>query len=185
MVGFDLSLDTATGWVNNIIHKPSQNYNQRPDKSDLSLLVIHCISLPEGSFVGNEIIDFFQNQLDISKHQSFQALKDVKVSAHFLIRRSGEVIQFVSIYDRAWHAGVSSFQGRGNCNDYSIGIELEGADYLPYEPLQYAALIKLTNLLINHTIINKNRIVAHSEIAPKRKTDPGKYFDWGYYLGCL
>ncbi|MCF6775846.1 1,6-anhydro-N-acetylmuramyl-L-alanine amidase AmpD [Thiotrichales bacterium 19X7-9] len=181
----DISLDQNTGWLNGIKHKPSPNFNQRPNRLDLSLLVIHCISLPEGQFGGSEVIDFFQNKLDMNQHKSFHLLKGMKVSAHFLIRRCGAIIQFVSIYDRAWHAGVSSFEGRENCNDYSIGVELEGTIDQSYEKAQYSSLVELTNLLISHTIINKTSIVAHSDIAPGRKSDPGEYFDWGYYLGCL
>lgn len=178
-------LNTKTGWIEEISQIFSPNFNARPNGILIDLLVIHCISLPEGEYKNNYIIDLFQNKLDIKADSSFKSLENLKVSAHFLIRRSGEIVQFVSIYDRAWHAGESSFLGKTNCNDYAIGIELEGTDKTPFELIQYEKLIQLTNILIDKTAINKNRIVSHSMIAPKRKTDPGQYFDWDYYLKNL
>ncbi|MCF6767933.1 1,6-anhydro-N-acetylmuramyl-L-alanine amidase AmpD [Thiotrichales bacterium 19S11-10] len=181
----DLEFDATTGWIEGITHKRSPNYNQRPNNTEINLLVIHCMSLPKGNYQHDYVIDLFQNKLDISKDASFEALKDLKVSAHFLIRRNGEIIQFVSIYDRAWHAGVSAFQQRENCNNFSIGIELEGTDDSEYERRQYKKLIKLTKILIKYTKITKDRIIGHSHISPNRKTDPGVLFDWGMYLKSL
>lgn len=180
-----LSLDTETGWVLDILHQHSPNYNQRPKDHCIDLLVIHCISLPEGHFNNDAVTDLFLNRLNIDQDPSFLVLKDLKVSAHFLIKRTGEIIQFVSIYDRAWHAGVSSFDNKPNCNDYSIGIELEGSDHSAYEDKQYLALGELTNLLMKHTQITPNRITGHSQIAPMRKTDPGEYFNWDYFFTLL
>lgn len=152
----------------------SENYNERPDK--IELIVIHNISLPPKKFGGNEIIDFFCNQLDCNSHPYFLKIKNLKVSSHLLIRRDGEIIQFVDFDKRAWHAGVSSFAGKPQCNDFSIGIELEGADDIEYTDAQYLALNKVNKLLME-TYPVKN-IVGHSDIAPGRKTDPGQSFDW-------
>ncbi len=160
---------------------PSPNYDQRPN-IPISLLVIHGISLPAGEFGGNEVCELFTNQLDTSKHESFQNLNAVKVSAHFFIRRHGELIQFVDLVHRAWHAGQSSFDGMSSCNDFSIGIELEGTDTTPYTDAQYDSLVALTNTLCQHfPQITPERIVGHSHIAPGRKTDPGPSFNWGKY----
>lgn len=167
------------GWCQQASRQPSPNYNARPDPTDISLLVIHNISLPAGQFGGPHISDLFQNCLDCSVHESFESLRDLKVSSHFLIRRDGTLLQFVSTLERAWHAGISSFEGRPSCNDFSIGIELEGADDMPFEPAQYEALSLLTQALLAHFPIT--HIVGHSEIAPGRKTDPGTCFDWGRY----
>ena len=174
------------GWLTNVCHHPSPNYNQRPDSNDISLLVIHNISLPPEQFEGEWISDFFCNRLDSSAHPYFKTIAELKVSSHLLIRRSGEIIQFVSFHDRAWHAGESVFEGRNNCNDYSIGIELEGSDHQPFEKDQYRALAEITQLLQNHDpMINKQCIAGHSDIAPGRKTDPGPLFDWDYFRSLL
>jgi AmpD protein len=150
-------------------------------------LVIHGISLPAGHYGGPFIEALFLNQLDPHAHTSFAALRDLRVSAHFLIRRDGALVQFVSTHDRAWHAGVSSFEGRGGCNDFSIGIELEGCDDEPYESFQYERLIGLTRVLCAvYPGITSQRIVGHCDIAPGRKTDPGARFDWpGYRAGLI
>lgn len=164
----------------------SPNHNERPDPSDISLLVIHGISLPPNQFGGAYICDLFTNQLDIEAHPYFRQLKDLRVSAHLLIRRDGHLIQFVSFDKRAWHAGVSYFEERDNCNDFSIGIELEGADDIPYAEAQYRALAAVSRCLMrSYPGIKKDRIVGHSDIAPGRKTDPGAAFDWSYFFALL
>lgn len=177
-------LNVDTGWIEGIKRVESPNFNARPE-GGVSLLVIHGISLPPGEYGGSAIEELFSNQLDCDAHPYFdQNLRDLKVSSHFLIRRDGEIIQFVSTNDRAWHAGRSEFEGRAECNDFSIGIELEGVDDQAYEPLQYSALIALTALLQNaYPLIADDRITGHEHIAPGRKTDPGEAFDWGFYLG--
>ena len=169
------------GWLSGAIHHPSPNFNMRPAGIPIDLLVIHSISLPPDQFTSNDVIDFFQNKLDCSKDPFYAELKDRKVSAHFFIKRNGEMIQFVSTLDRAWHAGVSAFQGVDNCNDYSIGIELEGCDTMSFDEDQYVALVELMHILDKeYPGIVKERVVSHAEIAlpAGRKTDPGPYFDW-------
>lgn len=158
---------------------PSPNCNDRPDPNDISLVVIHNISLPPGEFDGDAVIKFFTNQLDFSLHPYYQKIKDMKVSSHLFLRRDGRWIQFVPFEKRAWHAGDSSWEGRINCNDYSIGIELEGTDLQPYTDKQYEQLrIMLEKLRTQYPKITPDRIVGHSDIAPTRKTDPGSSFDW-------
>lgn len=157
---------------------PSPNFNQRPEHTDIQLLVIHNISLPPSQFGDGYIEQFFQNQLDWSVHPYFQTIEGMQVSAHLLILRSGEVLQFVNFNDRAWHAGRSSYLAKKECNDYSIGIELEGSDDLPFEQAQYDALIKVTACLQDYYPKLQQHIAGHSDIAPGRKTDPGPYFDW-------
>lgn len=158
---------------------PSPNCNQRPAGDDATLLVIHNISLPPGVFGGTQVADLFLNQLDLNSHPWLPRLRDLKVSAHFFIRRNGSVIQFVSTDQRAWHAGVSSHQGRQGCNDFSIGIELEGTDTLPYTASQYLCLSQLTPALqARHPF---RAVRGHEHIAPGRKTDPGPSFDWARY----
>jgi AmpD protein len=182
-----LDLDPATGWCKTARRCPSPNFNARPAGVGIDLLVIHGISLPAGHYGGPFIEALFLNQLDPHAHTSFAALRDLRVSAHFLIRRDGALVQFVSTHDRAWHAGVSSFEGRGGCNDFSIGIELEGCDDEPYESFQYERLIGLTRVLCAvYPGITSQRIVGHCDIAPGRKTDPGARFDWpGYRAGLI
>lgn len=141
-----MQLDSASGWCDGVQHCPSPNFNARPE-GEISLLVIHNISLPPAQFKTGKVQAFFQNQLDIDEHPYFVGIADLRVSAHFLIERDGEVVQFVSCLDRAWHAGVSSFQGREGCNDFSVGIELEGTDYQPFTNAQYDALTDLTRQL--------------------------------------
>ncbi|MDO8954259.1 MAG: 1,6-anhydro-N-acetylmuramyl-L-alanine amidase AmpD [Gammaproteobacteria bacterium] len=172
----------ASGWIENIGHCPSPNYGQRPEGMAVDLLVIHNISLPPGEFGGKYIEDFFQNKLDSTKDPYFKTIKDLKVSAHFLIKRDGDIVQFVSVNDRAWHAGVSSFEGRDNCGDFSIGIELEGTDTIDFNEAQYQSLVKLTQTIMNSfPDITLNKITGHSDIAPGRKTDPGPHFNWNAY----
>ena len=160
----------------------SPNFNDRPNPADISLLVIHNISLPPGDFETHDVEDFFLNKLDYDRHPYFDHLRDVKVSSHLFIRRDGEVIQFVPFDKRAWHAGASSFDGVPNCNDYSIGIEMEGADDENFTPAQYEKLIDVTRCLMReYPSITIDRITGHSDIAPSRKTDPGPCFDWERY----
>lgn len=171
------------GWVTGVRRIASPNHDPRPPRSAIELLVIHNISLPPDQFGGPEIVRFFTNQLDTTAHPYFAQLKGVKVSAHFLIRRDGGVIQFVPCHRRAWHAGVSSWLGRARCNDFSIGIELEGSDYTPFTDRQYAALLRLTRCLRRAYPIRN--IAGHADIAPERKTDPGPFFDWARYRNAL
>lgn len=161
-------------------------FNARPPHTDISLLVIHHISLPAAEFGGRYIRELFMGCLDTDAHPSFAPLKGVEVSAHCLIRRDGEVIQFVPFDQRAWHAGVSSFQGRDNCNDFSIGIELEGTGDIPYSDEQYLALVEVTAAIMQtYPLITKERITGHENIAPQRKSDPGPSFEWPRYLNSL
>lgn len=171
------------GWCTQAEMITSPNFGPRPSHTDISMLVIHNISLPMGQFGTPYISQLFQNILDHDAHPSFASLKGIRLSSHFLIRRDGQLIQFVSCRERAWHAGLSSFQGRDDCNNYSIGIELEGTDELPFESAQYDSLLKLSEaLLATYAITN---IVGHQEIAPGRKTDPGPFFDWTRYSNGL
>lgn len=161
---------------------PSPNFNERPDENDINLLVVHNISLPPRQFGGPYIEELFCNTLNCTVDPSFKSLEGVKVSAHLLIRRDGQILQFVPFNKRAWHAGVSEYDGRNNCNDFSIGIELEGADDIDYEPAQYQVLAEVTDALLDHyPNMAANRIAGHCDIAPKRKTDPGQAFDWSKY----
>ena len=164
------------GWLKNANRIDSDNFNKRPSLTKNFLVVIHSISLPPGQYDNCFIEDFFQNKLDSTLHPYFQTIKDLKVSAHFLVKRNGHLIQFVSCLDRAWHAGESSWKGAQNCNDYSIGIELEGCELDPFENEQYKTLLNLLDQLKKE--YNITDIVGHSDIAPQRKTDPGPYFDW-------
>ena len=173
---------TESGWLSEARRCPSPNFNARPPNTDISLLVIHNISLPPDNYGTNYVLDFFQNKLDCKAHPYFDTLDGLEVSAHFFIDRGGVLTQFVSLDHRAWHAGVSEFKGRPNCNDYSIGLELEGSDQVPYTESQYESLVKLTRKLIDrYPSLGMDRIVGHSDIAPGRKTDPGEAFEWGRY----
>lgn len=175
-----------SGWLLPAEHIPSPNCNDRPCASETSLLVIHNISLPPGEYSNLCVQHFFCNQLDHTAHPFFQEIEGVQVSAHLLIERSGRVVQFVPLNRRAWHAGVSCFQGREACNDYSIGIELEGTDTDPYTEQQYESLIDLTKTIVQvYPEITLDRIVGHSDIAPGRKSDPGEAFDWIKYKRAL
>ncbi len=173
----------ATGWVSGVRRIASPNCDARPHGTSIALLVIHNISLPPGEFGGGAIAQLFTNTLDTETHPYYAQLQGVKVSAHFLVRRNGEIVQFVSCSKRAWHAGASLWQGRSGCNDFSIGAELEGSDYVPFSDRQYAALARLTRLLQRTYPIRA--IVGHADIAPGRKTDPGPYFDWPRYFAAL
>ncbi len=164
----------------------SSNCDERDRNTLTDLLVVHGISLPPGEFSGQFIDDFFTNNLDPEAHPYFAEIKGLRVSAHCLIRRDGEVVQYVPFHKRAWHAGVSEFKGRMDCNDFSIGIELEGTDILAYTPIQYEVLTHMTKALQQiYPGITNDRIVGHCDIAPGRKTDPGEAFDWDYLMTCL
>ncbi|TCH64599.1 1,6-anhydro-N-acetylmuramyl-L-alanine amidase AmpD [Acinetobacter sp. ANC 4862] len=156
----------------------SPNYNQRPEQTEIQLVVVHNISLPPSQFGGGYIEQFFQNQLDWSKHPYFQSIEGMQVSTHLLILRTGEVLQFVNFNDRAWHAGRSSYLAKKECNDYSIGIELEGSDDQPFEEVQYSVLAEVIATLQAAYPKILQHLAGHSDIAPGRKTDPGPYFDW-------
>lgn len=173
---------SKNGWLYpgpGIQRRPSPNFNKRPDPSDITLLVIHNISLPPGEFGTPYVRDLFLNQIQLDAHPWFENLAGLKVSAHFLITRKGRITQFVSCNDRAWHAGVSLFNGREQCNDFSIGIELEGTDDRPYTKRQYDVLATLTaNLRTRYPL---DAVRGHCHIAPDRKTDPGSSFDWNRY----
>ena len=157
---------------------PSPNFDERPNNTSIDLIVIHAISLPAGFYNTQLIKDLFLNCLDPGTDQFLESIKDLKVSSHFLITRKGTLIQFVPTHKRAWHAGISDYKGRENCNDFSIGIELEGCDDEEFEQLQYNSLSRLINFLSKDLQINKQNIVGHADIAPDRKTDPGPLFDW-------
>ena len=171
-------LDPVTGWCAGVRHCPSAHCNERP-QGEISLLVLHNISLPPGQFGTGRVQEFFTSGLNASEHTYFAGIVDMRVSAHFFIERDGQISQFVSCLQRAWHAGVSSFAGRDNCNDFSLGIELEGTDDLPYSEAQYDALLALVQqLLAAYPALSVERICGHCDIAPGRKTDPGPAFDW-------
>jgi AmpD protein len=173
------------GWLAGARQCISPHFNPRPN-NEVSLLVIHNISLPAGYFGLPHIDGLFQGCLDIDADDSFAELAGLQVSAHFLIRRDGEVVQYVSCDDRAWHAGVSEFKGRKGCNDFAIGIELEGTDSSGYTDEQYQQLMLLTlELMAQYPMIKVNNIVGHCDIAPGRKTDPGLSFDWSRYQQAI
>ncbi len=171
------------GWCLQATRLVSPNQNERPDHEGIDLLVIHNISLPPCQFGGHCIADLFLNRLDFDTHPFFDQLRALKVSSHFLIRRDGSLIQFVSADKRAWHAGASSFNGRDGCNDFSVGIELEGTDFVSFEPEQYETLVSLTHALCHRYPLKT--ITGHQHIAPVRKTDPGPFFDWPRYKKML
>ncbi|MCO7188773.1 MULTISPECIES: 1,6-anhydro-N-acetylmuramyl-L-alanine amidase AmpD [unclassified Pseudoalteromonas] len=173
-------------WLCGALQRHSPHYNERPAACQPSLLVIHCISLPEGEYGGDHIDNLFMGTLDCQAHPSFESLRGVRVSAHCVIRRDGTVVQYVPFDKRAWHAGVSEFAGQENCNDFSIGVELEGTDTSAYTEAQYQALAKLTVWLQQRLPeLTKERIVGHSDIAPGRKSDPGVAFDWDKYFALI
>jgi AmpD protein len=166
-------------WLSPAKRLESPNCNERPDPAAVDLVVIHGISLPPGQFGGTCILDLFLNRLDLSAHPSFASLTGVRVSSHLLITRRGRVTQFVPFHRRAWHAGESVWRRRPGCNDYSIGIELEGTDDRPYTESQYRKLKQVLEALMNrYRRLSPDAIVGHYEIAPGRKTDPGPHFDW-------
>lgn len=172
----------ADGWVSGTRRHPSPNIDARPAGMPIDLIVLHNISLPPArsaaDFGTDAVLDFFTNTLDCSAHPYFDQLRGVRVSAHFFIRRTGECVQFASCDARAWHAGASDFFGRTRCNDFSVGIEIEGTDHLPFTHEQYAATASLVRAICAAYPITA--IAGHSDIAPGRKTDPGPHFDWAH-----
>ncbi len=181
---FSMYIDDL-GRLNTVLQRSSSHCDERPD-GEVSLLVIHNISLPAGQFLTPYVDDLFMGCIDCDAHETFSDLQGLRVSAHCFIRRTGEVIQYVPFEKRAWHAGLSMFEGRGQCNDFSVGIELEGTDKTPYTQAQYNALQSLTKALIyKYPAITRSRIVGHCDIAPGRKTDPGESFDWQYYFDLV
>lgn len=178
-------LETETNILTTASFLTSPHCDDRPSSTPIDMIVIHNISLPPSEFGGTWIEEFFCGKLDASKHPYFATISHLRVSAHLLIKRNGSLVQFVPFEKRAWHAGQSSFEGRSNCNDFSIGIELEGTDDMPFEAIQYEQLIAIVQLLQKrYPLILRNRIVGHSDIAPGRKTDPGPFFDWSKLLYC-
>lgn len=177
-----MHIDPHSGLLDEARYVPSPNFDERPTGQAIELLVIHNISLPPNEFGGPYIEQLFTNCLKPDAHPYFQDICHLQVASHLLIRRNGEIIQFVPFHLRAWHAGESSYDGRACCNDFSIGIELEGADDIPFEDVQYAKLIEISlKLLETYPNLGAKRIVGHSDIAPGRKTDPGPAFDWNRY----
>lgn len=164
------------GWLAGALRVPSPNFDARPPDETICLVVVHAISLPPGQFGGGDIARLFTNTLDPDAHPYFAAISSLRVSAHFLIRRDGALLQFVSCAQRAWHAGASQWNGRSRCNDFSLGVELEGCDDLHFADAQYRRLAALLASLRAHYPIAA--VVGHSDIAPGRKTDPGPFFDW-------
>ena len=161
----------------------SPNFNERPENIEINLLVIHSISLPPKKYNTDHIEKFFTNELDCRLDDFYKEIEGLKVSSHVLVKRTGEIIQFVPFHQRAWHAGISTYKGRDDCNDFSIGIELEGSEDDIFEDIQYEKLSQITQVLLQkYTSISKEDIKGHSDIAPGRKTDPGILFDWDRYL---
>ncbi len=181
-----MRIDRLNGLLDAARFVPSSNVDQRPPGTAVDVLVIHNISLPPGEFGGDAIEQLFCNTLDFHAHPFYRTIDGLKVSAHLLIRRSGEVIQFAPFHARAWHAGVSWCDGRERVNDFSIGIELEGTDQVPFEDIQYQVLTRVTRALMQaYPGITLDRIVGHADIAPGRKTDPGPFFDWPRYRASI
>jgi N-acetyl-anhydromuramoyl-L-alanine amidase len=179
IIAMVITLEDNLDWLAGVRRAPSPNCDARPPGAVIDLLVVHGISLPQGQYGTPFVEDLFCNRLDARAHPSFAAIAGLRVSAHVLIRRDGEPIQFVPFGKRAWHAGESCFRDRRACNDFSIGVELEGCDEAPYEAVQYRRLAALTRTLMGAwPAITREHIVAHSDIAPGRKTDPGPHFDW-------
>jgi AmpD protein len=178
----DIVID-PDGLASGVSYVPSPNCDERPPGTAIELLVVHAISLPPGEFGGPHIEALFTNRLDPSLHPYYAGIAGLRVSAHFLVQRDGAITQFVPCGRRAWHAGDSSWRGRARCNDFSIGVELEGADDAPFEPVQYAVLASITRALRARYAIAD--IVGHSDIAPGRKSDPGPHFDWNRYRALL
>jgi AmpD protein len=173
-------------WLTDIARSTTPNLDDRPDPEDISLLVIHCISLPPGEFGNNYIDKLFNNRLDANEHPYFKEIHQLKVSAHLLIKRDGVCVQYVPFDKRAWHAGKSVYEGRERCNDFSIGIELEGTEFVDYTDQQYLQLAVVIHALLKaYPKLTTQRITGHSDIAPGRKTDPGAFFDWQRFLDLL
>lgn len=174
------------GWLPESEYLPSPNCDERPDDARVDLVIIHAISLPPGEFGGPCVRHFFTNVLDHSTHPYFAEIESLRVSAHFLIERDGTLVQLVDVHRRAWHAGESQWCGRDRCNDYSVGVELEGCDEQPFEDAQYETLHRLLRWLAGvFPAITPERVVGHSDVAPGRKTDPGPCFDWARARAAL
>jgi AmpD protein len=171
------------GWVEGARRLPSPNRDERPAGAEVSLLLVHAISLPPGQYGGDSIERLFTNRLDPQAHPYFSEIAGLEVSSHFLVRRDGALVQFVPVHERAWHAGVSQWRGRERCNDFSIGVELEGSEEAAFESVQYSTLVALVRAL--RATLPLRDIAAHSEVAPGRKTDPGPRFDWARLLSEL
>lgn len=178
-----MQIDTTSGLIRGASYVASPNCDARPEGAPIDILVIHSISLPPGRFGGRGIEQLFCNTLNPDDHPYYREIQDLKVSTHVLIRRNGLLVQFVPLHRRAWHAGLSFCEGRSRINDFSVGVELEGADNLPFEDAQYESLTKLTRALRQaYPAITPERIYGHCDIAPGRKTDPGPTFDWKRFL---
>jgi AmpD protein len=180
------AMEIREHWLTGVARVPSPNCSERAATDDISLLVIHNISLPPGEFGGPHIDELFCNRLDATAHPYFAGIWELRVSSHVLIRRDGTVVQYVPFDRKAWHAGRSVYEGRAECNEYSIGIELEGSDDTEFTAVQYEQLTAITRLLLQHyPAVSAARITGHSDIAPGRKTDPGPHFDWARYFQAL
>jgi N-acetyl-anhydromuramoyl-L-alanine amidase len=179
-----MKIDLTTNLLTAATYLPSPHCNERAPNTLIDLVVVHGISLPPGEFGTGVIEKFFCGTLPATTEAYYEPIKDLRVAAHLLISRSGDITQFVPFDRRAWHAGVSEFAGRTNCNDFSIGIELEGTDEIPYEDIQYEKLTAvLRALMLAYPAITYDRIVGHEDVAPGRKTDPGPSFDWARLEG--
>lgn len=181
-----MNIDPDSGLLEQARQHPSPNFDQRPKGIAVDLIVVHNISLPPGEFGGPWIDALFTNQLDPQAHPFFEQIYKMRVSSHVLIRRNGEIVQYVPFHQRAWHAGVSIYQGRERCNDFSIGIEMEGSDDEAFETRQYQQLAKLVRCLLQtYPGLSAEHITGHSDIAPGRKSDPGPFFDWDFFHQSL
>ena len=181
-----MEIDVSSGLLESAEFVPSPNCDDRPPQEKARLLIIHNISLPPNEFGGPYINQLFTNQLNPEEHPFFEEIHQLRVSSHLLIRRDGSIIQYVPFHKRAWHAGISTYENQQACNDFSIGIELEGADHIPYEPCQYEQLATVTQALLKtYPEMSAEHITGHCDVAPERKTDPGEAFDWEHYLGLL
>ena len=179
-----LKININSHLIEGIAHLPSDNYDLRPNNIDIDTIIIHCISLPEGSYGNDNVSDLFTNKLDTTKNKSFSSLEGLRVSSHAFIKRNGEIIQFVPFNMRAWHAGVSKHKDRENCNDFSIGIELEGTSNSAFEDEQYNKLKEIIKLMKTcYPKIVEENIIGHNKVAPGRKEDPGVFFDWDRIKG--
>ena len=181
-----MQVELESGLMRDARQVASPNFDARPENAQIDLIVVHGISLPPGEFGGPWIDHLFTNTLPAQAHPYFAQIEGLRVSSHLVIARDGALTQYVSFNDRAWHAGRSSYQGRVECNDYSVGVELEGVDTLPYEPPQYQALAEaIAALCAAYPLISPQRITGHSDVAPGRKTDPGEAFDWPLAQRCI
>ena len=181
-----LTLDPQKQWLTNVRQVNSPNCDDRPPGSEIDMIILHGISLPPKAYGGAYIDQLFTNTLNPEEHPYFAEIVDLRVSSHLLLNRQGELTQYVAFGRRAWHAGESTFEGRACCNDFSIGIELEGCDDEAYEPIQYEITAAVVTLLMaNFRGINKQRVIGHCDVAPGRKTDPGEAFNWAYFYSLL